>query len=517
MAEIRHPGVFVEEIPRGPRPIEGVPTAITAFAGRTWRGPLDEPVHLKSFADYERRFGGLWQDSTVGFAVKQFFENGGREAIVVRVATRAGENAARSAMIRLEDGEVFRAADPGSWGLNLTIEIDREDVTGDTLFNLTVTHDAQSRRASEGRGGSGETERYANLSVDPTNAQFVGTVLQQSQLLRYDSGLRAVAPREQTATALEGSGADGSAIGTAEVTAPGNRAARTGLYALGEGGPFNLLCIPPYGPGRDLEIATDWAPAAQYCGERGALLIIDAPAAWTADNAIKEVAAFRAIARENAALYFPRVLASNPLDGDKPAAYAPCGMVAGVMSRTDASRGVWKAPAGVEAGLTGVVGLIADGERAVLTDTAQARLNSVAVNCLREFAGVGFVVWGARTLAGADTGASLWKYANVRRLFLYLEASIYRGTQWAVFEENDPRLWARVTDTVRLFLRAQWRQGALFGQTEEEAFFVVCNRSVMTQDDILNGRLICEIGIAPVRPAEFVVFRIFQNTAEAQL
>jgi phage tail sheath protein FI len=134
------------------------------------------------------------------------------------------------------------------------------------------------------------------------------------------------------------------------------------------------------------------------------------------------------------------------------------------------------------------------------------------VNVIRSFPGRGIRVWGARTI----TSNALWKYVSVRRLFIFLERSIYEGTQWVVFEPNDDRLWARVTDTIRLFLRSQWRLGALFGRTEQEAFFITCDRTTMTQDDILNGRLICEIGIAPVRPAEFVIFRIFQNTAESQ-
>ena len=142
----------------------------------------------------------------------------------------------------------------------------------------------------------------------------------------------------------------------------------------------------------------------------------------------------------------------------------------------------------------------------------QEVLNPRGVNAIRRFPGRGIRVWGARTLSSN----SLWKYVSVRRLFIFLERSIYEGTQWVVFEPNDERLWERVKDTIRLFLRTQWRAGALMGVTEEQAFTIACDRSTMTQDDILNGRLICEIGIAPVRPAEFVIFRIFQNTAEAQ-
>src|SRR4029077_5822059 len=145
-------------------------------------------------------------------------------------------------------------------------------------------------------------------------------------------------------------------------------------------------------------------------------------------------------------------------------------------------------------------------------DRDQDTYNPRGVNAIRQFPTRGIRVWGARTL----TSNALWKYVSVRRLFIFLERSIYEGTQWVVFEPNDPRLWARVTDTIRLFLRAQWRGGALFGRTEEQAFFITCNETVMSQDDILNGRLICEIGIAPVRPAELLIFRLFHNTAEAQ-
>jgi phage tail sheath protein FI len=147
-----------------------------------------------------------------------------------------------------------------------------------------------------------------------------------------------------------------------------------------------------------------------------------------------------------------------------------------------------------------------------INDEMQDNLNPKGVNVIRNFPGRGIRVWGTRTF----TSNTLWKYVSVRRLFIFLERSIYEGTQWVVFEPNDDRLWARVIDTIRLFLRTQWRLGALFGRTEQEAFFITCDRTTMSQDDILNGRLICEIGIAPVRPAEFVIFRIFQHTAEAQ-
>jgi len=508
VAEFKHPGVFVEEGP-AVHTMQGVPTSITAFVGRTWRGSTDEPVRLLNFKDYQRQFGGLWRQSTVGHAVWQFFENGGTDAIIVRVATRTGESAAESATIQLEDGEIFRAANPGSWGLNLKVTIDRQGLSDDKLFDLTVTDDPQSRADSAQRGGTGATERFKAVSVDPASPQFAGTVLRRSQLLRLHSGLRAVAPREQTALAVELSGTDGLPIGTAEVTAPDNRAAKTGLYALDNADLFNLLCIPPYAPGVDLEVANDWAPAAQYCRERRAFLLVDAPSAWMIDDAPKNVQAFGSIARENAALYFPRVIAPDPLNNNVPAAFAPCGMVAGVMARTDNARGVWKAPAGVEAPLVNVTGL----SRAV-TNAEVDSLTPAGVNCLRIFPTYGPVVWGARTLISPTADAAEWKYVNARRFLIYVEESIYRGTRWALFEPNTPPTWAEVSRQVSVFLQNLWRQGALFGTTAREAFFVQCDRNTMTQDDIDNGRLVILIGMAFLRPAEFMILRIVQHASQ---
>ena len=203
-----------------------------------------------------------------------------------------------------------------------------------------------------------------------------------------------------------------------------------------------------------------------------------------------------------AGFYYPWIITADPRTGARKLV-PPGGHVLGVYARSDTERGVFKAPANE------IVRGALDLEHEI-NDQVQDDLNPKGVNVIRSFPGRGIRVWGARTI----TSNALWKYVSVRRLFIFLERSIYEGTQWVVFEPNDDRLWARVIDTIRLFLRSQWRLGALFGRTEQEAFFITCDRTTMTQDDILNGRLICEIGIAPVRPAEFVIFRIFQNTAE---
>ncbi len=198
------------------------------------------------------------------------------------------------------------------------------------------------------------------------------------------------------------------------------------------------------------------------------MLIVDAPASWTASDAVKNAAAFDAIDRKNAALYFPRVLAPDPLDAGKVAAFAPCGMVAGVISRTDATRGVWKAPAGTEATLRGATGLSINGKPSSLSDAASEPLSAAGINCLRGFPNVGHVVWGARTLAASDPD---WKYVPVRRLFLHIEQSVYKGTLWVVFEPNKPQTWRRVRQSVENFLQSLFRQGAFAGRTSQRRLF----------------------------------------------
>jgi uncharacterized protein len=281
---------------------------------------------------------------------------------------------------------------------------------------------------------------------------------------------------------------------TAARLVPRNRNGR-GLYALDRYDAYvGLVCIPPVtrfghlGP-------TVVARASAYCAERGAFLVADAPAGWRGTDS--EVAAYRVPSRSSVAFYLPRMLTGRRIT-------PPAGAVAGLYARTDAERGVWQAPAGRGAVLD-VDGLAAELRRAELES-----LNAAGVNCLRTLQDTGVVVWGARTLAGSDDESSEWKYVSVRRLFLFLEESLDEGTRWTVFEPNDEQLWARVRSAVETFLVNLWRAGALPGEKPEDAFFVRCDRTTMTQDDIDNGRLIALVGFAPLRPAEFVVLRICQ-------
>jgi phage tail sheath protein FI len=531
---LTYPGVYVEETPSAVRTITGVPTSITAFVGRAWRGPLDEPTKVNSYADFERIFGGLWRSSTMSYAVQQFFANGGSQAIVVRVATRTGGGAAASATIGLGGGNTLTAASPGTWGRNLSVAVSHKVKTpSDTnLFNLTIIDDPDPANAADAlkRGGSGATEQFLNVSRDPASPRFVTKILdQQSSLVRV-TGVGANRPAEATVKAGAASGADGVGTTTANQAAAevdGNAAAKTGIFALAKTDIFNLLCIPPLTTAAnanelpttvtDVPMAT-WTAAGTMCRERRALLIVDAPLAWTVATAAGNagVGSFSAVERSYAALYYPRIRSSDPLQDGSLEDFAPCGAVAGVMSRTDAERGVWKAPAGIEASLRGVLGTTINGLPAALTDKEHGDLNPIGVNAVRSFPNIGHVVWGARTLEGSDVLASQWKYVPVRRTALYIEESLFRGTKWVVFEPNDEPLWAQIRLNIGAFMHGLFRQGAFQGTTPRDAYLVKCDRETTTQDDINRGVVNILVGFAPLKPAEFVVIKIQQLAGQVQ-
>jgi phage tail sheath protein FI len=525
---LTYPGVYIEELPSGVRTIAGVATSIAAFVGRAWRGPIDKPVTLYSYADYERQFGGLWRDSTMSYAVQQFFQNGGGQAIIVRVVTRTVGSEAKAANFKLTNGEIFAAASPGTWGANLklTVDLATSDPANISLFNLTIFDDPDTKNDAVKRGGSGAREMFRNISVDPASPRFVTTVLaQQSSLLRVVSGLSSPAPpalpkapaAQVNPAVVASSASDGGAVGANEVTASSNSAAKTGMYALEGADIFNLLCIPPYTPATADNGASTWGDAAAYCKARRAMLLVDAPTAWTPANAVAGLTTLGISAtRPNAALYFPRLLMPDPLQDNNLQAFAPCGAVAGMFARTDVARGVWKAPAGTDAGLQGVLGLSINSTPGNLTDQEIGGLNPSGINSIRILPVIGPVVWGARTLDGADVLASQWKYVPVRRLALYLEESLFRGTQWVVFEPNDEPLWSQIRLNVGGFMNTLFRQGAFQGASPKEAYFVKCSHETTTQTDIDNGVVNIIVGFAPLKPAEFVVIKIQQIAGQTE-
>jgi phage tail sheath protein FI len=587
-AALTYPGVYIEEIPSGVRTIVGVATSITAFFGRAPMGIPNEPTTINSYGDFERAFGGLNVDYPMSYAVRDFYLNGGSQALIVRLY-RDPATASDAYTTWTVDGLALKAATPGSWAKGVTIALDpdvsdevRADLglaAADALFNVSVS-------------SGGRTERFLNVTLT-NNARRIDRVLAaESTLVRWDlkgqpdfpspapampklddakaklaalrtakqadppvpsniaaaqkayddalaeasddirklqyrlSAAKALNPPDPAAVtaaqnALDAAveaikGDNGQALDDAAYL--GNQANKTGLFALDKADLFNLLCLPADKRGGNTSPAV-YRAAMSYCANRRAMLIVDPPAEW---STIKETAAAKArdglsslglggSAARNAALYFPRLRESDPLRDGQVETFVPCGAVAGIMARTDVARGVWKAPAGLEAAVNGIQGFDVN-----LNDAENGMLNPLGINCLRAFPVNGRVVWGARTLRGADQLADEYKYVPVRRTALYIEESLYRGTQWVVFEPNDEPLWAQIRLNVGAFMHSLFRQGAFQGTTPRDAYFVKCDKETTTQDDINKGIVNILVGFAPLKPAEFVVIKLQQIAGQIQ-
>ncbi|MFJ3093341.1 phage tail sheath family protein [Streptomyces hydrogenans] len=608
---VTYPGVYIDEVKSSVRTITGVPTSVAAFVGHAPRGPVDRPVHLTGWADYEVNFGGLQANCPMSYAVYQFYLNGGSEAEIVRVVkedeelvrlplgtpppTRqpartpsppaenddaaesspaAGDDAASGEQNRGRGGSGgsgrrasarpsgepaatpgLVAASPGRWARKLRARVDHDtsefepsalrDNPGPPheLFNLTVRDMA-----------TGTEERYLNVSVKPGSPRGLAQLLESSQLVRVAPGASldtvppansapedgsdpfaakspdapgGQAPYYYAPAGADASGADEEALPPVDAYL-GNPARKTGLHQLLKTDIFNILCLPDAhglderqeGAGKALR-----TEALSLCLQRRAVLLVDPPPKWTSavpsagSNAGVVDAVFGSVADveagadgRNAAVYYPRVLAPDPLLGGAARAFPPCGVMAGVLARTDVQRGVWKAPAGTDASLNGVSDL-----EVPLTDLEIGRLNPVGVNCLRRLPAAGPVAWGARTLRGADRLADEWKYLPVRRLALFIEESLFRGTQWVVFEPNDEPLWASVRLNVGAFMNSLFRAGAFQGRTPQEAYLVKCDKDTNPQNDIDRGVVNIHVGFAPLKPAEFVIVHIQQLAGQIQV
>jgi phage tail sheath protein FI len=540
-----YPGVYIEEIPSGVRTITGVATSIAAFVGRTPRGQINEPTAIFSYSDYERRFGGLNVDYPMSYSVRDFFLNGGSQALIVRLFRRGGPGDGEATFTAGDLG--LRAADPGIWGNRLSIRVDSDGITdevverfgltglvgADEMFNLTVVENPPN--------GSRESFRSVSLHSQAGSRRVDRVLEQESSLVRFDGQIANDANLTRPADTLADAdptnrdnfapGANGNNVQFFEdgqdsdpleqsdylgLNEAGEAEPRSGFRALDKVDLFNLLCLPPDQRDADLPVAVLGAilgEALTYCVARRAMLIVDPPAAWGANaetaagTAAQQLPALNIsgpMAR-NAALYFPRVTQADPLREGQIDTFAACGIIAGIYSRTDSERGVWKAPAGLDAAINGISGLQVN-----LTDEENGQLNPLSINCLRFFPAGGRVVWGARTMRGADQLADEYKYVPVRRLALFIEESLYRGLQWVVFEPNDEPLWAQIRLNVGAFMNNLFRQGAFQGKTPREAYLVKCDRETTTQNDINLGIVNILVGFAPLKPAEFVILKIQQ-------
>ena len=547
--------------------MQGVSTSTAGFVGLAERGPVTgQPQLVTSFADYKRMYGGYLSEAAYGgarflpYAVEQFFLNGGARAYIMRAAPADAKAGIVQAGVL-----TISAANPGAWAENMRVTVapaskaktqvlavDGADLTlknadgfnpGDvvelfdgkeavyatvkSVLDRVVTLDAPcTADVADSRVGTSKyirtceititarlddmVEIYENLSLKAGALNYAPVRTAKSELIRVEVEPKADAETVVPYELCGGTGSElvltpaGGSNGTVLTVAAGTYLGkddgpgkRTGLQAFLENGNVSIMAIP------GVTLPEVQSALIAFCeNKKSCFAILDIPMELTKTN---DVANFRDMYDSTyAAMYHPWLQMYDA--GSKHAAYfPPSGAMAGIYARSDNERGVHKAPANeVVRGCIGLSCSYNTGEQDIL--------NPLGVNLIRAFPGRGIRVWGARTISSNG----LWKYVNVRRLFIYVEESIKANTNWVVFEPNSEALWSRVTRTIANFLATCWRDGALAGSSPDQAFFVECGPTTMTQDDIDNGRLICQIGIAPVKPAEFVIFRITQKTATGE-
>ena len=562
MAEYLSPGVYVEEFDSSPRAIEGVGTSTAGFVGMTVKGPaIGAPSLCTSFADFQRQFGGYLSEYTHGSyrylpaCVEQFFQNGGTRCYVSRVIPENASVAAGQA-----GPLTLRAANEGKWGNRILVsfttankrklqlirkegegiyvakstsgfaEGDLVEFAGElnrisAVFENTITFEKDftgdpvddslvpkallySVEMDVNVRCDGDAESFAGCNLNPTSPNCLAQRLSTSRIVAVDT-FEPVDEIINPVSALFGAGKlsgslalSGGSDGTMDAINAGvfigtdnGPGKRTGIASFLENTVASIIAVP------GVTIPEVLVSLVAHCeNEKSRFAIIDAPQELSKTSDLID---YRSVIDSSyAAIYHPWIQVFDPVT-KKPGYLPPSGAVAGVYSRTDVTRGVHKAPANEPVACTGLSVNYTTGEQDIL--------NPAGVNLIRGLPGQGIRVWGARTASSNPA----FKYVNVRRLFIYVEQSIKSATNWVVFEPNNSSLWARVQMTISSFLENLFRAGMLSGETPAEAFYVDIGPNTMSRDDILNGRLICEIGIAPSRPAEFVIFRLTQFTSEA--
>jgi hypothetical protein len=513
MPQYLSPGVYVEEVDSGSRPIEGVGTAVAAFVGIAASGPLHEPTLVTNWTQFTNTFGDFVEGSYLAHSVYGYFMNGGGNAYIVRIGSegRKGASPGIQAQAALGPGSsdkeppyTVSALEPGPAGNDITVEIThpqqmegQEEPPADQ-FTITVR-----------RGGNLE-ETFENVSTRRGKANAVTTVREQSKLIRIEATSGAIERPAAGSVQLSGGNVPALPDRISPDEYVGDVSDRTGLGSLETIDEVTMVSVPDLSAAYDRgAIDAEQFKAVQlamiaHCelmGDR--MAILDPPPNLTPQQ-IKEWRVESAgYDSKFATLYWPRIKVLDPSSGQS-IFIPPSGHMSGIWARNDDERGVHKAPANEV--VRGAISL-----ECMITRNEHDLLNPEGINCLRSFPGRGVRVWGARTLSSDPA----WRYVNVRRLFNYLEKSILNNTDWVVFEPNDRNLWAKVRRTIASFLVMEWRKGALFGSTPAEAFFVKCDDETNPPDVIEAGQVICEIGIAPVKPAEFVIFRLSQYSAGA--
>ena len=497
---------------RGPdQSISRLATARTAFVGRTLRGPVNLPVFIRSFAEFQHVFGGLWQPSLLGYAVEQFFDNGGREALVVRVV-----NGARSATLTLKAGSQvlqLRALHPGTREF-LRASVDFDNIAADEVFvfNLTV-----QRVRAQGTGQVEDQEIFHRLSVSSTDERYFPRVIASSALIRLMGAMpaqrpdRTLDPASGIATAYINSNSDGDdGAPLTDYDLIGSSLSHSGVFALHHVEYFNFLCIPPLS--RDSDVGPSaLLVAARYCKERRALLIVDPPSSWqTADEALAGLRDWN-FPDENALMYFPRVLAHDKLRGHFES-FAPCGTVAGMLARFDETSPVW---------------LPADRDEPVLRpgfrpaclvgEDRRIRLANLGVNTIQAVRSPGRLSIRPRTLAAGNTANADWRYLSARRLALFILSSIEHGTRWIAAAPSPAGVAQTLTSQVRAFFEGLYDAGTFGLRRTEDAYFVICDQRVNNPHALSSGEVQFVIGFAASREQEFHCFRISHSAAGGKI
>lgn len=585
-----YPGVYLEETQLTSPSVTAATTSDTAFIGYFLKGPVNEAVKVTSLNQFNSMFGGLSESSECSYAVNQFFLNGGTTAWIVRIAPgftpppgkgdgeKQGEQAApqgqgteggagahgagkgksttkpavsATATVAIggskkEGAEEaaakpksasfdFSANSPGAWGNQLAVQV----TPSGKLWNVAVAQASGTRSSVTETSGKYTTskqtiwstlETFYNVSLDPTDPQYIVTVINQSSEYVTVSATQSAGHDASTWLQLQ-SGVDGTwGTGTDAATALTNALVYqlSTTPALDDIAPnhFNIMCLPEAALLPNNNQVAVYTPALEYCKNNQAFLIIDPPPPETyektpgvpsygtnwVDSVSKMVtwsAGWRNSDNYSGATYYPWLLVPDPLNNYNPRLVGPSGTLAGIYASTDLNRGVWKAPAGVDAVLQGTISL-AD----TLDDADSGTLNPLGINALRTLPIYGPVVWGARTLAGADEINTVFRYVDARRLTDFIEQSLVQSLKWAVFEPNAPPLWASITLEVSAFMAQLFSEGAFQGTTAAQAYRVQCDGNTTTQTDIENGVVNVIVAFAPVPPAEFVVLQIQVSAAQ---
>jgi phage tail sheath protein FI len=502
------PGVYVEETDSGSRPIEGVGTAVAAFIGLAEKGPYNQPTLISNWTQFTRTFGGPFDGACLAQSVFAYFQNGGGNSYVVRIGDGDGENGSSGGQQQIEatpQGVLANyrvlALDPSTRPDSVRVEVAPHQNEGEEQANglkLVVSRDGSV------------VEEWPNVTSARGKTNVASVVTGASQVIKIEQISGKAAEDLQAGMQVTLAAPD------IVVSAPPARLSsddyigdvdeRSGVQGLEAIDEITMVCMPDlltaYQRGAvDIDtvqaVQTAMIAHCELMGDRVAIL--DPPPGLNAQQ-IKEWRVDKAgYDSKFAALYWPWVSTGN---GFLP----PSGFVAGIWGRNDDTRGVHKAPANEI--VRGAIKL-----ETQITRKEHDLLNPVGINCIRTFPGRGIRVWGARTLSSDPA----WRYLNIRRLFNYLEESILNSTDWVVFEPNDQALWAKLRRTISAFLVNEWRKGALFGLTPDEAFYVKCDDETNPTEGIDAGQVVCEIGVAPVKPAEFVIFRLSQYSGGTSL